>query len=292
MIKIIFLLIISYIQIQALSYTSQAKKWGLFGAIDDIILANRVQGDCAIFVYNNTEGKYMSYVPSKGKYEVDIIKKAEGFFMTGANDKSCTIIENTPTESANYTIKITMKWTKITHPVDYPSGDHFSPFFLTVLKNNTSLYQEGQLASRGIKIMSETGGTSTLQREVNTLIGSSKALSFKKGSGLSSGEGQIVFRNIKLTKSFPKLSIVSMIAPSPDWFVSLGKTLYDNTTNTWIDNATETLVVWDAGTDSGVSYNSADSPTSPAKSVKKIVKSPLGDGNKAFPIGTIEITRE
>lgn len=51
------------------------------------------------------------------------------------------------------------------------------------------------------------------------------------------------------------LSFVSMIYPSPDWFVGVsGQNLCDNTNCKWIERKDVDLFPWDAGTDSGTSY--------------------------------------
>ena len=60
----------------------------------------------------------------------------------------------------------------------------------------------------------------------------------------------------------PKLSMVAMLGPSPDWIVGVnGFDLVQN--GNWIESAAIPLHLYDAGTDSGVSYMSGNSPTNP-----------------------------
>ena len=69
------------------------------------------------------------------------------------------------------------------------------------------------------------------------------------------------------------LSLVSMIAPSPDWFVGVhGFDLQAN--GMWVDEVTLTLDPYDAGTDNGTTYTSANADTSPKDPISRLV-SPL-----------------
>jgi len=53
-----------------------------------------------------------------------------------------------------------------------------------------------------------------------------------------------------------------MLAPSPDWYTGIvNLNLYKN--NKWVDEMTVKGVVYDAGTDSGVTYKSANLKTDP-----------------------------
>ena len=58
------------------------------------------------------------------------------------------------------------------------------------------------------------------------------------------------------------MTLVSMVAPSPDWFVGVdGLELFQN--NQWRNNVVVDLLPYDAGTDSGATFTSADLVTSP-----------------------------
>ena len=64
----------------------------------------------------------------------------------------------------------------------------------------------------------------------------------------------------------PNVSIVSMLAPSPDWFVGASD-LPLCVDGKWRDEVAVDLVVFDAGTDSGATFTSPDQDTQPADAI-------------------------
>ena len=88
------------------------------------------------------------------------------------------------------------------------------------------------------------------------------------------------------------VSLISMIAPSPDWFVGVDS--YDLCgMNGWKENVTMDLLPWDAGTDSGRSFTTEDMATNPVDVIKRITSSSdtqMGaDADKVF--ATVTFTR-
>ena len=87
--------------------------------------------------------------------------------------------------------------------------------------------------------------------------------------------------------SHPQLTIVSMLAPSPDWFVGLyNHKLMKN--GDWIDTMTVPATLWDAGTDSGPNYTSPNQNTNPAEPITLLTTSPFDNG---VALGTFTFTR-
>ncbi len=58
-----------------------------------------------------------------------------------------------------------------------------------------------------------------------------------------------------VSKDYHLLSFATMLGPSPDWFSGVSKLNLCQTNCTWIDSYMEDLYPYDAGTDSGLSYN-------------------------------------
>ena len=88
------------------------------------------------------------------------------------------------------------------------------------------------------------------------------------------------------------LSLITMIAPSPDWFVGVDSFDLCGNAGRWKDNVMINLLPWDAGTDSGTSFTSANIPTIPYDVIKRItgysntvIKS---DASKPFAKLTLE----
>ena len=81
-----------------------------------------------------------------------------------------------------------------------------------------------------------------------------------------------------------------MIAPSPDWFVGVHGLNFIEAGD-WVDNLSVDLLPYDAGTDSGVSFNSPNAPTVPPQPIRRLTEPPVGNGRTARPFGTFTFTR-
>ena len=62
---------------------------------------------------------------------------------------------------------------------------------------------------------------------------------------------------------------VSMIGPSPDWIVGVSGLELCQKNCTWLESKELFLYPWDAGVDSGISYESPDKPTDPPQNITR-----------------------
>ena len=130
------------------------------------------------------------------------------------------------------------------------------------------------------KTVSQPGGTSPLASEIDALIpaGTACATIAGDGIGVSPGEVRVTF---SVTREYPLVSIVTMIAPSPDWF--LGETgLSLLAMGTSIGCLAVDLLPCDAGTDSGTTYTSTNEPPASPEAVRRIEIAPLLAGGTAL----------
>jgi len=150
-----------------------------------------------------------------------------------------------------------------------------------VHKAGTTIFEEGELATIGIKDMAEMGNNGNLQDEIDALVNSELALNRVNGGGLSGGT-EMVSVTIDVTEEFSLVTLVSMIAPSPDWFVAAEDVdLFEN--GEFLENVTFNGISYDSGTDSGSSFNSGDDETNPAENISLITNAPLGNGTTVDP---------
>jgi Spondin_N len=191
--------------------------------------------------------------------------------------------------SAVFEATFTATWSKTTHPVSFPSNPHFSPLIGGTHKSTTSFWAPGGIATSGIEVMAETGGTSALRSEIQSAISSGGAKSVVAGSGLGRSPGSVTVR-FTAAASHPRFTIVTMMAPSPDWFVGLsGFPLMDK--GRWIKQATVAATVWDAGSDNGSTYTSANSNTSPKKKIAVVTAASGPFKGYSTTVGTWTIKR-
>ena len=89
---------------------------------------------------------------------------------------------------------------------------------------------------------------------------------------------------ITVKDMYSMVSVISMLGPSPDWFVGVDS--YDLCgSDGWKDSYMRELPAWDAGTDSGTDFNSADMATMPQDVIRQITKDSdtVLKGNDAIP---------
>lgn len=197
--------------------------------------------------------------------------------------------------SASYNISFSSVWeNEIVDPVNgnsttaTPGNAHWSNLVGATHNSNYTLVEMGTLASVGVKNVAETGNNTALMAEVmneiNITGNADKWLQepFSPFAAISSA----TLSDVVVTSDYPLLSLVSMIAPSPDWMIAI------NSVNlreggTWNNEIVIPLFPYDAGTDSGASYSASNQPTVPAVPISVLINQTPFNAN---PIGTITIS--
>jgi hypothetical protein len=195
----------------------------------------------------------------------------------------------TPEESARYLLTFEAAWSEATHPTDFPSNPHFSGLIGATHKDSVRLWEEGETATPGIQNMAETGGKSPLDSEVEALVADGAACELISGGGIGSSPG-VVSVEFVTSQDCPLVSVVSMIAPSPDWFVGVsGLSLFGD--EGWIEDLVVDLYPYDAGTDSGSSYTSPNEPTEVREGIYLIETDPFLVEGEVRPLGVFSFAR-
>lgn len=191
-----------------------------------------------------------------------------------------------PSDTALYSIVFNATWSALTHPTDFPSNAHFSPLIGAVHNDAVTFWVLGETASPGVEQMAETGGTGLLAGEIRAEM-PDNALSVVNGRGIGSPASTTI-REVLVTLDYPLVTLVTMIAPSPDWFVGVaGQSLQDEF-GQWAGELKIVLYPFDAGTDDGASYRSPNADSSPRQPIRRLKGvSPFSDA----PIGTFTFTR-
>ena len=191
--------------------------------------------------------------------------------------------------SATYQLVFQTTWSQSTHPAQFPPNPHFSPMVGATHGAAVSFWQPNGVASPGIENMAETGGTSPLTNEVQAAVNAGTAGQVLVFGGLGTSPGSLTVQ-FTATAEQSLLTLVSMLAPSPDWFVGVhGLPLMAN--GDWIDDLVIPLQVYDAGTDSGATYLSPDLNTVPQAPIAPITTSSGPFQGLLGPIGTFTLHR-
>lgn len=193
--------------------------------------------------------------------------------------------------SVVYEVEFVSTWSASTHPSDFPANAHFSPFVVCSHLSSAQLFLPGLVASEGVQDLAETGATAKIndeiQKWINTSISVSKAEANSFDSPGNSNKVQLGVRS-----GYGTVTAISMIAPSPDWFVAATTTLQDPIDGLWYNQVISHAIAYDAGTDSGTNFTAADLATNPAAGVAYIISGPLTEGtDSVVNMGYFKFTR-
>ena len=163
--------------------------------------------------------------------------------------------------TAVYTVTFKGDWSTSVTPGGVPSGAHFSRLIGGVHSDAVTFLESGGTASAGVESMAEDGGWTGLQGEVqdagtvalNVLSGDTDSISPTTSKTLTA----------TLTTEHPRITLVTMVASSPDWFVGVsGLPLLDDQGH-WLRSHEVHLHPWDAGTEDGSEFSLNNLATNP-----------------------------
>lgn len=186
-------------------------------------------------------------------------------------------------QSATYRVTFEGKWTTAATPGGVPSDAHFSPLIGAAHNNQATFWSSGGTASAGIESMAEIGGTSALKREIAS-AGSNVHATLERS--VPFGGTPTATLEFAVTPSHYLVTLVTMVAPSPDWFVGVsGLSLRES--DGWLASKTVELFPYDAGTEDGSEFSLGNPPTSPQGVITRI----KGTGKFSNePIATLTFT--
>ncbi|MFC6225460.1 spondin domain-containing protein [Hymenobacter artigasi] len=185
---------------------------------------------------------------------------------------------------ALYRVTFEATWSADTH-ANFPAGAHFSAVIGASHRADGLLFRPGQLASTGIRDMAERGNNTALRAEITALVSSGAAFRMLEGRVINSPG--MVADTIRLDAAHPRLSLVTMIAPSPDWFAAVEDENLLDANGQWVAQRRVPARAYDAGTDSGPSFTAPDQATLPAGVVAPLRLPPAtGSAPDGPPLGT------
>ena len=193
--------------------------------------------------------------------------------------------------SATYGVTFRATWDADSHGSSppFPSGAHFSRVVGTTHVEEASFWTNGGAATAGIEIMAETGAVGRLCDEVQGEADGGRAGGCIRGREASFPSPGTVTLAFDVDEAFPFLTLVSMIAPSPDWFVGVdGIDLREG--ECWTPRIEMDLTGYDAGTDSGATFNAPDADVTPHEPIGPIDDLPASV--REVPFATLVLERE
>jgi hypothetical protein len=192
-------------------------------------------------------------------------------------------------EAARYQVDLKVTWSSETHPYEFPLGAHFSDLIGASHDARYVLFADGQTASSGLELLAENGRASILQAELAEASRRDRVGAVFTSEGLRTVPG-VMTAEFDVDAEHILVSLVTMIAPSPDWFTGVS-TVALAREGTWVDRLELPLWAWDAGTDSGSTYAAPDMDTQPRASVRLLATPHFLGGDGLRRVGTAILVR-
>ncbi|XP_073963335.1 spondin-1-like [Choristoneura fumiferana] len=179
-------------------------------------------------------------------------------------------------DEAKYEVTFEGLWSRNTHSRSFPPESARAHFGELIGASHTAQYrvwQEGRVASAGLRRLADDGATTALEKElkaesdhIRTII-KARGISWQQVAGAGNPSTFAVFR---VDAKNHLVSLAAKLAPSPDWIVGVSALELCNANCTWRMSATLPLYPYDAGTDSGLGYTSRRSPSVPPAPVRAL----------------------
>ncbi|XP_004928080.2 spondin-1 [Bombyx mori] len=208
-------------------------------------------------------------------------------------------------DEAKYEVNFEGMWSRNTHPREFPPENAHAHFGDIIGASHTAQYrvwQEGRVATTGLRRLADDGSTTALEKElkaesdhIRTII-KARGISWQQVTGTGIPSTFAVFR---VDAKHHLVSLAAKLAPSPDWIVGVSALELCNVNCTWRTSASLSLYPYDAGTDNGISYTSRRMPTIPAAPVRALrtdwprdVRSPFfSTTGEMRPFARVRLTR-
>ncbi|KAK0164904.1 hypothetical protein PV328_003471 [Microctonus aethiopoides] len=192
-------------------------------------------------------------------------------------------------DEAKYEVTFEGLWSRNTHPKDFPSKGWLIRFSDVIGASHTVDYRFwrfDETASEGLQQVAEFGSTRKLESELKDQSEHIRTIIKARGISHPNVTGR-TFAVFRVDRNHHLMSLVSMIVPSPDWFVGVSGLELCLSNCSWVEHKELNLYPVDAGTDDGITYMSPDSKSDPVEPIKRITTSSPNDTRSPFydPLG-------
>uniref|UniRef100_A0AAQ5Y6L8 Spondin-1 n=1 Tax=Amphiprion ocellaris TaxID=80972 RepID=A0AAQ5Y6L8_AMPOC len=160
--------------------------------------------------------------------------------------------------TAKYRVTFYGNWSEKTHPKDYPRrANHWSAIIGSSHSKNYVLWEYGGFSSEGVKQVAELGSPVKMEEEIRQK-GDDVLTVIKMKAQWPAWQPLNVraapSAEFSVDRSRHLMSFLTMLGPSPDWNVGLSAEDLCTKECGWAQKVVQDLIPWDAGTDSGFTY--------------------------------------
>lgn len=195
----------------------------------------------------------------------------------------------TPEGPVTYSVTFVPTWNPATHPLEYPithaKGGLLTPMIGATHGSRYRIFEAGKRPTPGLEALSEMGKHDPLDAEIREAIARGGA-----GSLIELTEGAPGPVHAPVTYSFevdsrhPLVSLVGMIAPSPDWFYGVSGVPLQKR-GRWMPEVTVDAFAWDSGGDAGKTYLDEDRDIPSKEPTRSAMTAHFRRNGKPVPVG-------
>lgn len=167
----------------------------------------------------------------------------------------------TDSESVTYTVTFEGNWNTDSTPGGVVGGAHFTTLIGAVHNSDVTFWAKGEIATAGVEGVAELGSTGTFETEISNAEKKGTVKSIVREGGTSATGTSTL--EVEFSPTHPLFTLLSMIGPSPDWFVGVSALSLLDESDDWRTSHTVDLFPYDAGTENGEEFSLSNSATSP-----------------------------
>lgn len=178
-----------------------------------------------------------------------------------------------------------------------PANRSFSSLVGATHNSDFALWNEGAIASTPFAQLARDGAPQAAASMVNQAIAQGSAGALLDGAAITNELGSCTIQ-FTVDREHSLLSFASALQPTPDWFVGLASFDLLDSSGAWIDSLDVALPTYDAGVDSGDSFQSGATPTQPVDTISLLGENPNftpssapESGGDTTPVATFQIRR-
>ena len=170
--------------------------------------------------------------------------------------------------TATYTVTFKGNWTTSSTNVVVPGSAHFTTLIGAVHDSDVTFWAPGGMATSGVEGVAELGSTGMFKSEINAAAAGTVKSTVQVSLSFSPTVEKTF--QVEFSRTHPLLTLLSMIGPSPDWFVGVsGLSLLDGS-DAWRSSHTVNLFPYDAGTEDGEEFSLSNPATVPQGTITSI----------------------
>ncbi|XP_076335320.1 spondin-1-like isoform X3 [Tachypleus tridentatus] len=173
---------------------------------------------------------------------------------------------------AKYEVIFEGLWSRHTRSKDFPNNEwltYFSDIIGASHGASFRMWEYDGYASEGVRQLAEWGATKELEAELKAESHKIRTIIKARGLRYPNMDGK-TFAVFRVDRKHHLMSLLSKLGPSPDWIVGVSTLELCLKNCSWVNEKIINLYPWDAGTDSGVNYNSPNNPTKPQEKIKQV----------------------